>query len=53
MKTILQYGVALMIGVALIFILSVILFPMWDTDLSGVILRLLGPAFCDCFSVHG
>lgn len=53
MKTILQYGVALIIGVALILILSVILFPMVEPALSDVFQKVIGPASCDCFSVHG
>jgi len=53
MKTILQYGVALIIGVAIILILSVILFPMVEPALSDLFQKVIGPASCDCFSVHG
>lgn len=48
MKTILQYGVALMIGVALILIFSVILFPMVEPALSDVFQRVIGTFPCDC-----
>lgn len=48
MKTILQYGVALIIGVALILILSVILFPMVEPALSDLFQKVTGPFPCDC-----
>jgi hypothetical protein len=48
MKTILLYGVALIIGIALIIILSVILFPMVEPALSDVFQRVTGPYPCDC-----
>ncbi|KAF1366738.1 MULTISPECIES: hypothetical protein [Enterobacterales] len=48
MKTILLYGASLIIGVALILILSVILFPMVEPALSDVLQKVTGPYPCDC-----
>lgn len=56
MKIILQCGVALVIGVTLIFILSLVLYqmmgaePSWSEMIHGA---SIAPVSCDCFSVHG